>query len=190
MKKLDKKEILFPTLSLFIICLVVTALLAGANAMTKDTIKAQDEANAQASRKVVLPEAQDFKPMEGDTDSYIGTDASGKTVGYVFATEEKGYGGTVRIMTGITQGGKVSGVTILSQNETPGLGANATKPDFLNQYNQNVPQDGFTVVKSKDKGDGKIDAMTGATITSKAVTGAVNDAVKKYNELKKKGSAN
>ena len=108
--------------------------------------------------------------------------------GYVITTEAKGYGGTIEVMTGITADGSVSGVVLLSQNETPGLGANATKESFTEQYQQAVPESGFEVIKSGAAADGQIQAMTGATITSRAVTDAVNLAVEKYQTLEKGGN--
>ncbi len=75
--------------------------------------------------------------------------------------------GTIEVMTGITADGSVSGVVLLSQNETPGLGANATKESFTGQYQQAVPESGFEVIKSGGAADGQIQAMTGATIPAR-----------------------
>ncbi len=66
-------------------------------------------------------------------------------MGYVFETEASGYGGKVKVMTGIDAEGAITGVVILSHDETPGLGANAEKPDFLNQFLQQSP--GWKVIK-------------------------------------------
>lgn len=188
MKKLNAKEVLVPTVSLFLICLVVTTLLAGTNAMTKQTIAQQKVQTEESSRRVVLPEAATFKEAAADgTVYYIGADAAGKEVGYVFSTESKGYGGTIKVMTGIGADSKVKGVVLLSQNETPGLGANAANDSFKSQYLQAVPADGFTVVKTAPA-DGEIAAMTGATISSKAVTNAVNAAVAVFQTVNKGGS--
>ena len=76
---------------------------------------------------------------------------------------------------------------LLSQEETPGLGANAAKEEFRQQYQQAVPQNGFEVVKSTP-GDGQIEAMTGATISSDAVTDAVNLAVSAYQTIQEGGA--
>ena len=130
--KLDWKEVVKPTAVLFVICAVVSAALAGTNLVTKDRIAQQAEETAQQSRQIVLPEAEEFSEQEGYYTGSIG----GETVGYVFETEAKGYGGTVSVMTGISAEGSVTGVVILSHEETPGLGANAEKEDFLQQYQQ------------------------------------------------------
>ena len=170
----------------FLICLIVTALLAGVNMLTADRIAALAVQTAEDSQKVVLPNAASFE--EVDEDTVKGLDGSGQLAGYVITTEAKGYGGTIEVMTGITADGSVSGVVLLSQNETPGLGANATKESFTGQYQQAVPESGFEVIKSGGADDGQIQAMTGATITSQAVTDAVNLAVEKYQTLEKGGN--
>ena len=120
--KLNAKDVIIPTLVLFLVSLLVTAALAGTNLLTKDQIKVQNELAAQASRKVVLPAAETFEEAP-DKSYYIGKDAGGQTVGYVFSTQSNaGYGGAVGVMTGIASDGNVTGVVILSHNETPGLG--------------------------------------------------------------------
>ena len=186
MAKLNPKAVLKPAVSLFLICLIVTALLAGVNMLTADQIAALAVQTAEESQRVVLPDAASFE--EVDEDTVKGLDGSGQLAGYVITTEAKGYGGTIEVMTGITADGSVSGVVLLSQNETPGLGANATKESFTGQYQQAVPESGFEVIKSGGAADGQIQAMTGATITSRAVTDAVNLAVEKYQTLEKGGN--
>ena len=103
-------------------------------------------------------------------------------MGYVFETEGKGYGGSVNVMTGISTEGSITGVVILSHGETPGLGANAEKEEFRDQYKQPVANNvgGIQVVKYQTPSEGQIEAMTGATITSTAVTNAVNQAIAEY----------
>ena len=113
-----------------------------------------------------MSDADSFEEADG---YYIGK-ANNETVGYVFQTEAKGYGGAVKVMTGISADGQITGIVILEHSETPGLGANAEK--------------GITLVKNKAPSDGEIEAMTGASITSRAVTNAVNEAITKYNTVK------
>ena len=102
----------------------------------------------------------------------------------MFETGASGYGGTVSVMTGIDAEGSITGVVILSHDETPGLGANATKSSFLDQYLQPAPEGGLSVVKYQTPSDGQIEAMTGATVTSTAVTNAVNQAIEQYYAVK------
>lgn len=179
--KLDAKNVLAPAAILFAICVVVAAALAGTNILTKDRIAQQAALKAGESRALVLPGAEAFEEAP-DGSHYIGKDGSGTSVGYVFETEGKGYGGTVKVMTGISTEGEITGVVVLSHSETPGLGANAEKETFRDQYKQPVPADGISVVKFQVPKEGEIQAMTGATITSTAVTNAVNSAIEMYTD--------
>ena len=76
-------------------------------------------------------------------------------------------------------------MSILSQDETPGLGANATKSEFTDQYKQKAQE--LEVIKNAEPADGEIQAITGSTITSQAVTDAVNKAVAAYEKIEKEG---
>lgn len=184
MKKLNAKEIIKPIVVLFVICVVVTALLAAVNAVTKDPIEQQSIQKAEQARAIVLPQADSFEAIDleadGVTDCYKGI-KGGKTVGYTFTASSSGYGGQVEIMVGIdSENDEISGVSILSQEETPGLGANAEKSEFTDQFKQAAQE--ITVIKNAEPGDGEIEALTGATITSNAVTTSVNNVVAAYNE--------
>lgn len=178
------KEVIKPAAILFVICVAVSAALAGTNLLTADRIARAAAQKAEESRMVVLPEAEAFQASEDGT-HYIGLNKEapeGVVVGYVFETESKGYGGTVKVMTGINTEGNITGVIVLSHSETPGLGANAEKETFRDQYQQPVANltGGIQVVKFQAPAEGEIQAMTGATITSTAVTNAVNLAIEQY----------
>lgn len=179
MNGLNLKSVLGPTAVLMVICVLVSAALAGTNLLTEDRIIAAQEQKAEESRMIVLPGAESFEERDGH---YAGLDGSGETAGYVFETESKGYGGTVRVMTGISTDGSITGVVILSHGETPGLGANAERESFRDQYKQPIANNvgGIKVVKFQIPKEGEIEAMTGATITSTAVTNAVNLAIEQY----------
>lgn len=183
------KSIVMPALILTLICGVITAALAGTNLLTKDRIAELAEQSAAEARKQVLSAAQDFEELQQDGSVYYaGKDSSGETVGYVFTTSSKGYGGAVEVMTGISADGKVSGVVLLDQNETPGLGQKATQSWFTDRYLKDVPDSGFTVKKGSASADNEIEAITGATITSRAVTNAVNEAVDLYHQITEGGA--
>lgn len=177
------KEILRPTLILVVICFVVTAGLALTNAATKTAIEKQNAADAEASRMVALPDATSFQKSTKSDVCYVGQ-KDGQTVGYVFTTKASSYGGQIEVMTGISKDGKITGVVLTSTNDTPGLGLNAQNASFRDQYKQAVPANGFTVVKGGNAGDGEINALTGATITSRGVTNAVNEAITEYEKVK------
>lgn len=187
--KLDWKQIVRPAAVLTIICVVVTAVLGGANALTKDAIAAQEAVAEQAARAEVLPGASEFR-ASGTENVWIGA-ANGADVGCVCITQTNGYGGALRVMTGISADGAVTGVSILKNSETVGLGANCVKESFRSQFVGTVPEKGYSVYKAGGDvpASGGIAALTGATITSNAVVAAVNEALQLYRTLNLKGGA-
>ena len=189
MKKFSPKEVILPTVALLIVGVVCSGILAFVNKVTSPIIAQISEDSEVKSRKVVLPDAESFGDVKADGDvSYVeGTKADGTLAGYVFTTSAKGYGGTIGIMTGINADGTVSGIQILSIDETPGLGMNAKKDSWLSQFNGKSGE--LSVVKGQTSSDGEIQAITSATITSKAVTSAVNAATEYYsNNLAKEAA--
>lgn len=170
----DWKQGLRLGLSLFIITAVAALVLALVNAVTADTIAEHAAAQRQAAMVSVAPGADVFSELysedntiDGITGAYNGT----SFVGYCVEVSPNGFGGPISLMVGVDAGGSVTGVVILDHSETAGLGARADSPDFLNQY---IDKSGTITVNT---GDNAIDALTGATITSKAVTSGVNTAL-------------
>lgn len=182
------------------VILTVITLIAGLGLglvyeVTKEPIAQAQEKAKKEAWQAVFPEAaiDDFAIL--DVDQTIAEDVlenlgakgtidevcivkNGETGYVVTTTNAEGYGGDIQITVGITADGTVNGISILSISETAGLGMKATEPDFYEQY-QEKQTDNFYV--SKDGGSGEeIDALSGATITSRAVTKAVNAAVKYY----------
>ncbi|MBR3587974.1 MAG: FMN-binding protein [Clostridia bacterium] len=176
MKKFSFKEIAVPAITLFLIAAICTAILAVTDSVTAPKIAENNAQTEIAARQLVFKDAKAFSDVKTvEEASYVeALDETGTVIGYVFTTSSKGYGGEIKIMTGIGADGKVTGMEILAIEETAGLGMNAKKDDFKNQYVSNTGD--FTVVKS-DAGENEIQALTGATITSQAVTDAVNNAV-------------
>lgn len=184
-------------LILFMITLIAGACLGGVYGVTKEPIAAAKRNAKDAAFLEVLPAAASFESdgltevlAQANTDiagmgfgkvtvdNYVtGVDASGAMVGHVVtATSKDGYGGDITVSVGMDNDGTVTGIAFLTLAETAGLGMNAQEPDWINQYiGKNV--DAFTVTKSGAAADQEINAISGATITSDAVTGAVNAAV-------------
>ena len=183
MKKITPKAILVPTVALLVICLVATALLALTNGATKQKTAENAVQKENLSRSLVLSEAKEFSEitrLENGMTYCVGKDGE-KNVCYVFTSGAKGYGGTVLVMVGMDTEGVITGIEILSHDETPGLGANSTKPDFKNRF---VGKSG-TLTVSKTSNDGQdVQAITAATITSKAVVSAVNAATAAFETVK------
>lgn len=175
------KEILMPALILFIICVIVTAALAGTNALTKDkiaelAIQTQNEAMAR------VIEADGFENLTASLDgtdfTYYTALQGGEVGGYIFVTSAKGYGGDVSVMTAVACDGSIIAIEVLSaSDETPGLGANATKSEWWEQFK------GMSGEIKVNKDGGEVDALTGATITSRAVASAVDTALKYFESL-------
>ena len=186
MKNSKAKEIIVPAVSLFLICVVVTALLALTNAVTAPKIDALAVETQEASKKQVLSSADSFseeKQVEKDGVSYTyydGLASDGSVVGYVFVTSAKGYGGDISVMVGVLGDGTVAGGNILSINETAGLGMNAKNQSFLDQF---LGKSGEIGVAKNNPSDTEIQALTGATITSSAMATAVNTALSLYAEI-------
>ncbi|MDO4397261.1 MAG: RnfABCDGE type electron transport complex subunit G [Oscillospiraceae bacterium] len=181
------KEILRPAIMLFLIGAVCTALLAGTNLLTKDKIaeiSAQTENEAKAA---VLSEADSFSEektvsVESKEYTYFEGTKNGEIKGYVIPVTTKSYGGDLSLIVGIdSESSKITGVEITSINDTAGLGMKAKNADFLEQYFGKTA--GIGVNKNTPSGN-EIQAITGATITSKAVTEAVNTAFSVYSEIK------
>lgn len=173
---------------LFIITAVSTGLVSAMFEITDPIIKKQQIEKDNKARETILPLAKEFEKVEqefpeGVVEVYKGLDGS-DVVGYTVKTSPKGYGGAVEVTTGITSDGVVSGVSIGTMSETPGLGAKASTPEFLGQYNDK-PASAIKVIKNGTPKDDEIVAIAGATITSNAVTKGVNQSIDLVeNELK------
>lgn len=182
----NAKEILIPAVSLLLICVVVTALLGVTNQITAPQIEQLALETQEAAKKEVLPNAASFsakKQTEKDGEPYAyfeGLSEDGAVLGYVFQTAAKGYGGDISVMVGVHIDGTVAGVSILSISETAGLGMNAKNESFLTQF---VGKSGEIGVQKNGSSDTEIQALTGATITSKAMVSAVNQALALYDTV-------
>ncbi|MFV0503097.1 MAG: RnfABCDGE type electron transport complex subunit G [Lachnospirales bacterium] len=168
-----------PIITLFIITAVAGFILALAYNLTKDAAEEQKNLATSKAMQSVLIGAVDFKSVEtGDENIPIITtafDDSGNVIGYIAETLVSGYSGTIDILVGFDLDFIVTGIDILSHSETPGLGANSTEPEFETQYAGSKGL--FSVVKTGSQTAEEIDAITGATITSNAVTQGVNNAI-------------
>ena len=183
------KEIIKPGIVLLIITIVAAGLLGAVNIATKDTIAEVEKKATETSMKEVLPDAKSFNDeITNDEKNYgiikkysEGLDDSGNTVGYTFNISTKGFSTGLNLMVGITKDGVISGVDVLSHGETPGLGANADQPKWIGQFTDKSGK--LEVTKTDSVSENQIQAITGATITSNAVTQAVNTASDFYESV-------
>ena len=177
--KMNPKDIIGPTFILVAVCLVITSAVVGTNGMTETKITELNAKTAEEAKKEVLPEADSFTTEEVDGAEYY---VAANGAGYVFKTANKGYGGPVEVMTGITSEGEIAGVKVVSLNETPGLGMKSTETSFTDQYRMEIP--GSRALEVTKTGEaGKVQAISGATITTKAVTNSVNDAIAAFDKI-------
>ena len=196
-------KILKNTLILTAITVVAGLLLGVVYGVTKEPIARTQENTKQAAFRSVLADADSFETVDGlDTDAAAallkengytsddiaevaeGKDASGETIGYVInVTSHEGYGGDIELSVGILSDGTVKGIEMLSISETAGLGMKAIEADFKDQFKDKQVEK-FTYTKTGESGDDMIDAISGATITTNAVTNAVDSALVYFqNEL-------
>jgi electron transport complex protein RnfG len=179
------KEIMNLGLKLLLISLIAALSLGYVNAITEDKIAEQRALANERARKAVSSEADTFKEIDisdlNDDLVVEGFEAIEEdlVIGYVFKTIPKGYGGSLEVIVGIDKSGKISGVRIGSHTETPGLGAKATEESFYSQY-KNMSANQEIGVSKTQKSDTEIQAISGATITSEAVTKGVNSAIKAF----------
>lgn len=171
---------------LFVICAVASLMLSLTNNITAPVIEQRNIQANNESRQEVLKAAEEFsevKDVKGDLieEVYQGT-KGGEVVGYTIKTTPKGYGGKVEVMVGISNDGKISGVKIGNHSETPGLGSKSADPSFKDQYNGKSTKTPLNVVKGNASNENDIVAISGATITSKAVTAGVNAAMDVYEQ--------
>ncbi len=189
MKNKSLKEILVPAIMLFIIATVCTALLAGTNLLTVDRIANLQVQAATNAKSAVFADATTFSDEKNITDQdgnttiyYDAQNEKGNVIGYVFNVTVKSYGGDLTCMVGISsETDKITGVEITAINDTPGLGMKVNSEDFLGQY---IDRTGIIGVNKNEKTDTEIQAISGATISSKAVTSAVNQAFSAYESIK------
>ena len=190
------------TLILTAITVVSGLLLGVVYDITKEPIAQAQENTKQEAYRTVLSDASEFETVEFDADAAAsllsengytsdviteiaeGTDASGETVGYVISVQSsEAYDGSLSLSVGIASNGTVKGIEMLEISETAGLGMKADESEFKDQFkDKNVQK--FTYTKTGEDGDDKIDAISGATITTNAVTNAVDSALVYFqNEL-------
>lgn len=134
--------------------------------------------------KALVKSADKFEPVEGKKD-WFAAEKDGKIIDYIVPGESKGFGGAIKMLVAVTADGKVEGYSILAHNETPGLGDNADKAPFKNQFIGKVLEK-LVVVKDPAQSD-KIQAMTGATISSRAVTKGIAEAVEEVVKFQAEG---
>ena len=183
--------ILKNTISITVITLVAGLALGVVQDITAGPIATQQEKSKEEAYKTVFEDADKFETYSADDGltSYlsengftaqtideimVAEDSSGKTLGYAFTvTDSEGYGGDIQFAMGVQNDGTLNGISILSISETAGLGMKANTDSFKDQF-KNKKVEKFTYTKTGATSDDQIDAISGATITTNAMTNGVN----------------
>lgn len=201
------KKIVHDALVLTAFTVVLGFVLGLVHGITKAPIEKADAATAQAAYQKVFEDASEFEPYadfdkdaatalldengysDEITDVEVAKGSDGSDLGYVITvTAKDGSQANITFSVGITNDGTVNGYSITSISETPGLGDKAKNEEFYSQF-EGKQVDSFEVVKQAPSADNQIEAISGATITSKAMTNGVNACITYFqNELS--GGAN
>lgn len=183
---INKKELLNIIkigITLCLITAISALILASINSLTEPVIAANNEKKKTAAMKVVLPEATEFAMIvdipENIDEMYAALNAKGEKIGYAVMVSPNGYGGEISIAVGINMDMTIAAIDVISQSETAGLGSKCTSDEFKDQFSG---KSGVLKVAKTASSDDEIDAITSATVTSKAVTQGVNDALKAVRE--------
>lgn len=197
------KEMLKNAGILLTITLIAGFILGAVYQITKEPIARTEEAAALAAYKEVFADAFDFTEIEIDTEvlakgNITGTEIDnvmeakgedGTLLGYVFViTNHEGYGGDIQFSLGVSLDGTTNGISLLSISETPGLGMEAEsvlKPQFAGKKAEQ-----FSYTKTGAVTEDQIDAISGATITTNAVTNGVNAGLYYFQNVLGGGMAN
>ncbi len=161
------------TLNLTLAALLSGMIIAVVYYFTAPIAEIQRIRMKEQSMKELVPDATAFTPIEGK-DEWYKAEKDGELKAYVLLASEKGFDGHVKLFVGVTPEQKVIGYKVLSHRETPGLGDQAFKPKFADQFKGKGYQQ-LELVKIQE--EGKITAITGATITSRAVTNGVKNVL-------------
>ena len=170
-----KKEFIKLSAVLCIITLVAGLILSGVNNITAPAIEKAEKAASENAMHMLLPEADSFKSSKSDENLQIAT-KDGSVVGFCAKVVTVGYGGDIVMMVGVDKDMFVQGIEILSQSETAGLGAKITDNSFKAQF-KGKSLSGLKLVKTPTDSQQEFTAVTGATISSRAVENGIATAM-------------
>ena len=162
---------IYPIVFLTVVVFLSVVSLTLMDQMTREKILAAQQSEIQQMLSTLFPNLETF---QYDEDSGLYTIlANTATIGQAQMLQAVGYGGAIDILLGIEPDGRVRGIRIISQQETPGLGAKIIESKFLDQFA------GLSVNEiALSRDGGSVDAITGATISSRAVVEAVAETVR------------
>lgn len=192
-----KSNILKDALALTLITIICSLALAFVYEITKDPIKAQEDAKKNAGYQVVYPDAKelatddelvqlaaemDLSTLDPDyagvtiDDVIQALDGDGNKLGYIVKSNTRGYASTISVAIGYSLDGVVQGIELLAISDTPGFGLELTNPEFKEKF-KNVETEGFVLTKASASKDNDIDVYSGSTTSTTAVVKAVNAGI-------------
>ena len=169
-----KNDFVIPILVLSLLCLLVSGTLAFGNRLTQPVIEEAAAQRAEAARREVIPQAEGFVPLEvnGLPKNVTQIYSTTNNAGFIILITASGYGGEINLLCGIDINGKVLRTAVLAQNETKGLGTSVFEEPHASQY----------IGKDKDSIE-NIEAISGATITSKAFKKGIRESLEAFELL-------
>ena len=178
------RNILKLSASLLIIAAISGTILGIIYTVTKEPIAKRVKLEEEKALKDIFPEATRFNLTTGkDNHIYYEVYTKNKLIGYAIDASGKGFGSTIKIKVGMNLNKTIKAIRITSQNETPGLGTRVEGTKFTDQFvNKTLKQ----VLLKKDSSKGTIDALTGATISSRAVSEAVQKSITEFLKIERK----
>jgi len=185
-----KQSVTRCTLVLLLVCALCGVMITLTKNVTDPVLNVQQQKAQEAAYRHLLPKGATFNLVDVEAGKVTAVqralDENRHFVGYIYHVNVRGYADQIKMLVGISYpDGKIQGVKILDQKETPGLGANCVNENFLKQFR------GYDTTKkikvSKDYSKGKIQAITSATLTSRAIVDGVNAARAHYDQVFGKG---
>jgi electron transport complex protein RnfG len=167
-------------LNLTCACFISGVIIAGTYYITAPVTAKNKVIMENNALKALVKGAENFKPVEGKEGWFV-AQKGGKTIAFVVPSESKGFGGAIKMLVAVSPDGTVIDYDIMSHNETPGLGDNAAKEPFKSQLKGKKSEHLIVVKDPSNKED--VQAITGATITSRAVTKGIKEAVEQVTKF-------
>ena len=169
---------------LLIIAAISGVTLGVIYTVTKEPIAKQVKLEEEKALKAIFPKATSFNLTTGkDNYTYYKVHVKNKLIGYAIDASGKGFASTIKIKVGMNLNKTIKAIRITSQNETPGLGTRVEGTKFTDQFiNKTLKQ----ILLKKDSSKGTIDALTGATISSRAVSEAMQKSITKFLKIERK----
>ncbi|MBD3245937.1 MAG: FMN-binding protein [Candidatus Omnitrophica bacterium] len=164
--------------TLTVTCLLCAFLLAYVAGIAKPKIAAHQTRERRAAIQTLIPNAETIRPYPQRENLFRIYDASDTLLGYAFLAEGQGYAGTIRLVGALDADlSRLRGIKVIESVETPGLGSKITEEDFRGQFENLKVRPKIGLTKGETSKDTQVQAISGATISSKAVVSILNEKI-------------